>query len=214
MTRGAALALLALASCATWPRYNTPATRTTVQSSLRLIGECDGVPVGYGSGVAISATRLITARHVAIGMSPDGCNVTFKAVTFEGVELVVIADSLGPHDSDTATMRIEGPAHFAMWARRALAEPDIGDDVVMYAGRRVYYDAPQNSFVLKRGMLSGVARMGSHEMLVLSLRCVPGNSGGGVFNDAGELVGILVMTVGEADNEYISLAVPLDEMPS
>jgi len=151
-----------------------------------------------GTGFAISASRVVTVRHLVVGQE----EVT--AHTFDGrvVELRVVGTDAR---SDLALLESSEP----------LFEPAVLGDSNPLVGESVV--ALGHPFGLGHSLAAGTVaganrRMASSdtEFLQLSIGLNPGNSGGPLFNEQGGVVGVLtgLHTQGQA----IAFAVPVEEL--
>ena len=169
---------------------DTIAVQIIVQSSVRILADCDGDGDldGYASGVAISPRHILTARHVAEGcgrvsQAPDMAQ--FWALTWDDRRIPLVVDMLARDpEVDAARFVVDGGSDpFAVWARPALYLPSIGQRVYQYTSDGIM----EPPFQWKEGSIS---RIGEQQIDV-SIHGVPGNSGSGIFDQEGHLIGIL-----------------------
>lgn len=176
------LAAVANASCAHSSKLTSRDVADRYIEAVEIGAMCvraDGMIVGWnGSGVIVSRTRVLTAAHVA---DSRGMFCAFSAKTIDGKERMIQTDVSLP-DLDLAAMTIfddEVPFDFSPLAYGA--KPLLGDNVCA---------AVANPW---RGHKCGevqpdASTPGDIKFLIV---VEPGNSGSGVYNDAGELVGIV-----------------------
>lgn len=145
-----------------------------IAASVKVV--CEG-PVGevsHGSGVIIGEGRILTANHVS-----DNCRAEDGLHLFvenPHTELYVIR---GDADVDLAILRFEGK--FGEVAEIAPENPEVGSDLWMF-GWPAYFDGG----IMTRGIVSGRYAM----WFLTDALCTYGNSGGGLFDKEGRLVGI------------------------
>ncbi len=161
------------------------------------------VQSGAGSGVIISEDGyIITNNHVVSGAS----NV--KVLLTDGSEyeaVVVGADSR----SDIAVIKIEATG---------LSPAVIGDSDTLQVGEyAMAVGNPLGNFggSVTDGIISGLNRsinVDSNTMQVLQTNAAisPGNSGGGLFNASGELIGIVNAKSADTDAEGLGFAIPVN----
>lgn len=156
----------------------------------------DGTPVAQGSGVAFGSDRIATNKHVVI----------------EGERLVVI------QGDKTWTARVLQLArHFDMCllevpGLNVTSVPPIRPSGSLVVGERVYaVGAPQGlELTISDGLLSGVRQDQNGPIIQTSAPISPGSSGGGLFDTAGNLIGITTFTLKES--QQLNFAVPADNI--
>lgn len=218
------LSLLVLtAACSNWPppKFAENASVAAVTGvSYRVIARCElgsehaNMIIGGGSAVAVAPRHALTARHViegsrfraeAICGGPDMYKLVVRSP--EGAELEVVPDAY-PGDpnwqehtgADAARLVLAGVAEFPRWAPLARTLPRIGDQVCSFTGSQVDHEVGE-LFSYKCGYVSRVAK----DYLVLGLKGAPGNSGAGLLNSRGELVGLITEGYMDPRSEFIML---------
>ena len=165
-----------------------------------VVVEFDG-PVGrVGTGFAVSAHEVVTARHLVVGAEA----VRVRRADGGMWQAEVVGTDAR---TDLALLRIKGsmePAHLG--SSRTLK---VGDPVV----------ALGNPFGLGLSLSTGVVSQGARRLvptangprvdfLQLSIPLNPGNSGGPVFDADGRVVGVLAGT--HTQGQAIAFAVPVE----
>ena len=160
---------------------------------------------GSGSGVIISSEGyIITNHHVIEGA--DRITVRLTDGTEFSAALVGTDEK-----TDIAVIRIDpGTRKLTVAVLGASYDLVVGEDVVAIGNPLGALDG-----TVTEGMVSATARqikVGNHVMTLLqtSAPVNPGNSGGGLFNLAGELVGIVNAKVSAENVEGLGFAVPVD----
>lgn len=185
--------LMLLATAATPVDAGVPLTPTELFA--RTSGSVVVVRAGerMGSGVVVGKGLVITNEHVMNGLS--SCSVTLAG------RLV------------TATVRASSSAHDL-----ALLAVDTGDarpvalrrsnDLVV--GERVYAIGSPRGFeqTLSEGLVSGLRPEQRARVVQTSAPISPGSSGGGLFDEAGRLVGIT--TWQRLDGQNLNFANPVE----
>lgn len=133
---------------------------------------------GHGSGVVIAPNRVLTAAHVAeAGLS--SLSVVFEDGTIKPAKIAIrSAAGLDVVVLDVDTGR--APA-----APIKCANPRLGDPIFTYG-------FPLNADdVATWGRVASSGTYGLQDDYLLDLTILPGNSGQGIWNRAGELVGMV-----------------------
>ncbi len=150
----------------------------------------DGVM--QGSGVAVSQDKILTNCHVI-----DNANNV--KVLFENSEYKV--DSIyGNNDFDYCILTVSNlPARSA----------NISDTNITI-GQKVYSIGTPKGFELTiaDGLVSGLRKVENISIIQTTAPISHGSSGGGLFNERGQLVGITTMMLKDAQN--INFAIPAD----
>lgn len=181
-------------------------TEQVVYSQYSWYGQ-QQVESGAGSGVIISSDGyILTCAHVVSGAS----NVT---VTIDDVDYpaTVIGED---ESSDVAVIKIEA---------QGLTAATIGDSDVLKVGEQVLaVGNPLGELggTVTGGMISALDRsvtiQGTNSVNTMSLiqmdaSVSPGNSGGGLFNMAGELIGIVNAKSSSSDAEGLGFSIPIND---
>ena len=162
------------------------------------------VSEGAGSGVIISPDGyIVTNNHVI-----DGANKIMIKLKNEGVyEAKLIGRSA---ESDIAVIKIE---------ETNLSPVVLGDsDKLVVGDTAVVVGNPLGSgATVTNGIISAKDReidLGDIVMNLLQTNAAvnPGNSGGGLFNGRGELVGIVIAKSAGSDIEGIGFAIPINDI--
>ncbi len=204
-------AFLVLSACAGPQRCSTVPSlvdRVAVETSYRVVVSCSGEPAGYGSAVAVGPHTLLTARHVTEFAEGRCAFPSWLLVAADGSTMPAFAGP-APGDADVSTLiPFKTLTHYAIVSDRKVT---MGEVLTMYTGHNIYSDALAQSFLLKRILAAGYWQDGGY--LVLSGHIVPGNSGSGIFDCAGRLVGILSRGNANPSDENMGLAVPASAFP-
>lgn len=161
------------------------------------------VESGAGSGVVLTQDGyIITNNHVVAGAS------NIKVTLYDGTEYtasLVGADS----QTDIAVIKIDATG---------LAPAVLGDSDSLAVGQEVLaVGNPLGTLggTVTNGIISALNRSISVEGQTMTLiqhsaQVSPGNSGGGLFNMNGELVGIVNAKSGDSEAEGIGFAIPVN----
>lgn len=163
---------------------------------------------GAGSGVIIDESGyIITNNHVINGDSGTATKIRVRLTNGEVYDAKIIgADS----DSDIAVIKIEA---------EGLTKADVGMSSMLAVGEEiVIIGNPLGTLggSVTNGIISALDReitVGNETMNLMQTNAAvnPGNSGGGMFNMAGELVGIVNAKYSDTDIEGIGFAIPIDD---
>jgi hypothetical protein len=173
------------------PQYKDPLTEGQYLATVRLVVECEDGRTILGSGVAISRTDVITARHVVFA-----CDISsMTAVTLDGeLEMRIQSASV---TADAARLRaIDGK--FQRYAGIYFGHVPVGAVVCSVGG-----DA-HVQLMRKCGEVFAA----NEERVLTSIPAVPGNSGGPVFY-GGYVAGIVSMGAWNPGSEKVQLYVPV-----
>lgn len=138
-------------------------------------------PVSYGSGVVVGPGRLVTNCHV----------IEQARIVHVRRENVIYVAKLeyADYSRDLCTLKIEGFEAPAV---------EIGMLADIKIGQRVYAvgNPERLALTLSEGIVSGLRSKDESEPLIQTTAPLsPGSSGGGLFDEAGRLIGITTLTV-------------------
>ena len=158
-----------------------------------------GKALGQGSGVVVGPGLVVTNCHVL--KSADSAHVSYKGRRFE-----------------TSVRHIDMPRDLCSIDVAGLVAPSatIGTSELR-VGEKVYtIGAPQGlELTLGEGLLSSRRGSGTDALLQVSAPISQGSSGGGLFDEAGRLIGITTMYL--RDSQQLNFAVPVEwisELPA
>ena len=160
--------------------------------------DAQGRKRAQGSGVIIGAGEIVTNCHVALR-----------------AEKIVVRSGAAKHDAtrrysdeERDLCQLHVPALRAPAALAALGGANPGDHVFAIG-------APQGlELTLSDGLISGLREINGIALLQTTAPISPGSSGGGLFNDSGQLVGITSFQSRSGQN--LNFAVParsIQELP-
>jgi S1-C subfamily serine protease len=168
--------------------------RTTERVAVRVrnVG-CEGVSIG--SGFAVSANRLVTNRHVVAGAA------TLQVSTYDGQDLLVEASGTAVL-ADLAIVETSSPLPAAV--ELADTDPEIGADVevIGYPGGGRLTSSTGTVLAYDEDPLNANAG----EVIVSSAAAQPGSSGSPMYDEAGEVVGVVYAAAPDGGH---SLAIPV-----
>jgi hypothetical protein len=207
--------LLPLFACSAGLSPEHPNPATVVDSSYRVLVKCDlseqPTKLLTGSAVAVAPRYALTARHVVEAAYERaevvcGGRDMFKIVLVNpaGREMEAVLDAF-PKDpdwenhawADMARLVLVGAHEFPHYVPLAKNLPNLGDQVCAYTGS-VIGMAGMESWAYK---CVYVSRVGSLDV-AFGGKCAPGNSGGGLLNANGELVGLIIEGYMYPDQEF------------
>ena len=153
---------------------------------------------GHGSGVIFdSRGYILTAYHVTEGVNK------IRIIFSSGIELDAVAISSNKKN-DLAILKIPGKGFRAL----ALSDEDVtlGDEVLTI-GTPADVDLGQS---IAKGMVSGKRSIEELVYLQINMAVSPGNSGGPLINEKGEIIGIIQKKIVGNGIEGIGFAVPME----
>jgi len=169
-----------------------PAESWVIKDTYKAVAKVQvWIPSGFGWGttVSIGDGKWLTAKH----MVDDAFSISVNGQ-------VAFVDKMGPND--TSEDMDDDWAILTSYRTRSVAHTfqfEVGDHAF-----RIGNDHNYGLFIAE-GVIGEKTKEGLYP---LSCSIAPGASGGGVFNDNGELIGIIVRRAGDA---YL-LFVPLQEV--
>ncbi len=155
---------------------------------------------GHGSGVIISKEGLmLTAYHVISGVNK--IEVQFNTGLVLNAEVMAF-----DQESDIAILDITGSGYTALPFANEKAQ--LGDEVLTI-GTPAGLDLGQS---ISKGILSGQRLIEGQKYIQSDLSISPGNSGGPLINDSGEIIGIIKSKIVGEGIEGIGFAIPISEV--
>jgi hypothetical protein len=156
---------------------------------------------GFGSGAIIDQSGyVLTAYHVIEGVNK--VEVKFAS----GIQMpaeVINYSSL----NDLAILKINGNGYPALKIAEE-ADAGLGDDIFTI-GTPADLELGQS---ISRGIVSGKRKIEGQIYLQLDMAVSPGNSGGPLLNQKGEVIGVVLRKIIDEGVEGIGFAVPSKEL--
>ncbi len=149
-----------------------------------------------GTGFVVDASGLIaTNLHVVIGRAD------LKVVLYGGTSVSVARIAGVDPDHDLALLGIDPPKPLPVLPLGNSDAMAAGDPVVAIGNPLGVLD-----YSVSNGLLSSVRRVGEDSVLVMSAPISQGSSGGPLFNEYGEVVGVTTAIITGGQN--LNIAVP------
>ncbi len=182
------LALVLFLSCAGTLRPTTAARavsvgRTVAEQNATAVSLKVMCPDGtghYGSGVIVSETRILTAAHVARCADAPAASITVEA---GGTTLDAVADAV-IQEADIARVKVNGSLKKWMSPVSVGPLPAVGDTVCFMAA------IPRYRY--RCGFAQRSEPGPNADIVIEDAGIVHGNSGSGLFDLQGRLIGIVV----------------------
>ena len=167
-----------------------------------------------GSGVILDIDKtagdatIVTCQHVV-----SGNNDSIYILLFDSYKPIKATYIGGNVSKDIATLKITDSNEIK---RSSALAAKVGDSSLVAQGNKVVaignpmssgFDACDGS-VRKAQTLTTVSKIGVERVIATSVPINSGNSGGGLFNDKGELVGIVNAKIENASIDAVSYAIP------
>lgn len=178
-------------------KSNSEMIKHTSESCVTIITDA-----GHGSGVIVDTRGyILTANHVTEGVNK------IKVVFESGIELDAVVISAN-HKNDLAILKIPGKGFKPL----ALSNDEVtlGDEVFTI-GTPADVDLGQS---IAKGMISGKRKIEELVYLQINMAVSPGNSGGPLINEKGEVIGIIQKKIVGKGIEGIGFAVPVETIKS
>lgn len=125
------------------------------------------------SATAIGPHALLTAAH---------CNVPQKSITVDDQPATI---ELEMGDSADHSILFVSGVEFKAFATVEVREPEIGEDVFFWGNPLAYSDS------LRKGHIAGWSALGGLDEMMVNINGAPGDSGSGLFDHNGILIGVL-----------------------
>lgn len=168
-----------------------------ISYGYRIVVDCDGDgdPDSYGSMSAVGPKDFLTAGHMACDVHSNE-NAKYWGLDAAGnrrdVTLALVSATV-----DAALFKLaDGFALNETWAEIGYEDPLPGDTVYQFTG------GARLQMFFKVGYIGRV----DDRQLWVSQHGVPGNSGSGVFNTQGEMIGVLWGGEWDPSKEFFFLA--------
>lgn len=189
----------------TAPALDTPALRARLEASSAIVlgmGTANAQTLVNGSAFFISATLLITNRHVVEGIRPDTLLVTGSA--FDRVrraEIVAMSPDGGPGGPDFALLRLLAGAAPGV-ARITIAADKLTPVIAAgYPGMSLMNDRGFKDLMagdagaapdlnMNRGEIRSIRKLGRITRIIHTADVLPGYSGGPLMDLCGRVAGV------------------------
>lgn len=153
-----------------------------------------GLPISQGSGFFINENTLITNYHVIEGASLIEIKLPTQKEVFKGATIIKASE-----DYDIAIIQTKQSFSFLQ------IDSTDSDNV----GSKIYCIGNPRGFegTISEGILSGKREYEGTDFLQITAPISPGNSGGPVINDKGDVIGISTFTYKSSQN--LNFAMPI-----
>ncbi|WP_372718240.1 transglutaminase family protein [Novipirellula sp.] len=167
--------------------------------TIRVQGR-DGDQLGIGTGFVIDDGGLIATNMHVIGEGRP-----FTVETSSGRKLPVVSIEASDAANDLAIIRVDvGEDHLSALTLSEGELPPQGKRVLAFGNPLGLQDS------VVQGMVSAVREISGRDMIQLAMPVQPGNSGGPVVDDQGNVLGIVNMKSAVDDN--LGFAIPIDDL--
>lgn len=162
-----------------------------VKSSLYLgeqydCGRCDKIHAAFSGGVVVSEDGLALTNYHVLKARDQSKTEAFMAMAYDGECFAIDEIVAANKDADVALVRLKANGRKFHAAPIALSRPKPMDTV------RIVSNPHGQFFVLTEGAVSRYSQgKGQQAVLEITADFGAGSSGSGVFNDRGEVVGLV-----------------------
>ena len=167
--------------------------KTASPSVYAVLGQATALATSQGSAVAVSSEEAITNCHVV---------ARAKTITLANATTTLRAEIIA---ADRKTDR----CYLRVLNGKLEPVPGFRDYSTLSVGEAVFTIGSPAGLIntLGQGLLSGLRRSEDNiEYIQITAPVSPGSSGGGVFDDRGNLIGITTFTIRDAQNLNFAIA--------
>jgi hypothetical protein len=158
-----------------------------------------GIPLGLGSGFFVKSGVIATNLHVVEGAGSAIVNI-YNSNTDYRVSGIIGTDSI----NDIALLTVNGLSNVPLTL--SSTQPSVGAKVYVISN-------PEGlAGTLTDGIVSGIRKFGSRNLIQVSASISPGSSGGAILNSSGEVIGIAVGSYLGGQN--LNFAIPVSQLKS
>lgn len=160
----------------------------------------DGTPLGVGSGFIVEPTgKIVTNYHVI----ENACSATVKLTDGRVFDVARVLSY--DENADIAILKVEGTG-LPVVKLGDSSKVENGEDVVVI-GSPFGLES-----TITDGLVSNASRLfeDGHSYIQTSAPVSPGNSGGPLFNDRGEVIGVVTWKISTGEN--VNFAIPINEV--
>ncbi len=154
---------------------------------------------GHGSGCLISADGYIVTNYHVAPSSKDTISVILHGGEVYKAELV-----RSDFTFDLALLKIESETPFCSVMPVGEVKNKLGDKVMVIGTPA----DPSLGQTITKGIVSGFRQVRGKSLIQTDAHINPGNSGGALFNESGELIGVVSSKAAGAIVEGVGFAIP------
>jgi S1-C subfamily serine protease len=196
----AVLFIAALLSAAAAQNARDVARRAFPSVVLLVMQDGNGQPLSLGSGFFVSDGVVATNLHVVRGASTGQAKIVGQTKTYPVAGLVAV-------DADADLVLLKVPDTKAPALQLAQGTDLAVGDLVYAVGNP---EGLEGTF--SQGIVSGIRMVGSDRLLQVTAPISPGSSGGPIFDNRGQVIGVAVATFSEGQN--LNFAIPSSYLAS
>lgn len=168
--------------------------KKTISKVAMIISYKDGVPYAQGSGFFIGENTLITNFHCVAGADKIEFKITGDDEIYKGAKVIKTSD-----DYDLAIIKTK--QDFPYVKIDSLGREEVGSKVYAIGNPRGLEGT------ISDGILSGKRDNEGIEYLQITAPISPGNSGGPVLNEKGDVIGVATFTF--RNSQSLNFAMPI-----
>jgi TonB family protein len=171
--------------------------RTSPSVVLVVTGDTGGTPIGFGSGVILS---------------PDGLVATNEHV-IQDADRILLRLASGREVAAVALVRDAGRDLAILWTPvSGLASATLGDSDRLQVGQSILAIGNPRGLehTLSTGIVSGIRQADGYRYIQTTVPISPGSSGGPLLNMNGEVIGLAMETLPDAQN--LNFALPSNDI--
>ena len=170
------------------------AEKTLAATVFLEMAHVNGQPLGFGSGFFVQHDQIATNFHVIAGASRGTAKLVGKPATY-AIEGITASDV----ENDLAILKVSD----------SNVQPlPLGDSDAVQLGDTVYVSGnpKESEGTFSDGTISGPREIGNQTLLQMTAPISPGNSGGPVLNEKGEVIGLSFVTL--EDGQSLDCVIP------
>ncbi|MEA1946162.1 MAG: S1C family serine protease [Thermodesulfobacteriota bacterium] len=188
------ISFICLAAISVYARSTSEIYKEAKKSIVLLVAyDSSNIPLSLGSGFFIDAHHIATNYHVVNGASRVIYQVIDSKKLYEVKNISTYSERL-----DLAVLEVQ-ESHTPLKIRKGLYA-EIGKKVIAIGNPKGLTGS------VSEGIISGIRSHNEFTFLQITAPISPGSSGGPLFNELGEVIGVTTLTLSDSQNLNFAVA--------